>query len=47
MSKEKGEEMDEYRRFLGLDCEGERRQKGLKPFGKKGKVINWFFETGV
>jgi len=45
--KEKREEMDENRRLLGLDCEGERRKKGSKPFGKKGKGINWFFEKGV
>jgi len=32
---------------LGLDCEGERRKKGSKPFEKKGKGINWFFEKGV
>jgi len=47
MSKEKGEEMDENYRLLGLDCEGERRKKGLKPLGKNGKEINWFFEKGV
>jgi len=29
---------------LGLDCEGERRKNDSKPFGKKGKGINWFFE---
>jgi len=39
--------MDENRRLLGLDCEGGRRKKGSKPFGKKGKWINWFFENGV
>ena len=39
--------MVENRIFLGLDCEGEMRKKGSKPFGKKGKGINWFFEKGV
>jgi len=48
MPKEKGEEMDENRKLLGLDCEGERRKKkGLKPFEKKGKGINCLFEKGV
>jgi len=42
----KREEMVENRRLLGLDCEGEGRKKGSKPFGKK-KGINWFFEKGV
>ena len=46
MLQEKGEEMVENRRLLGLDCEGEGRKKGSKPFGKK-KGINWFFEKGV
>jgi hypothetical protein len=44
MSKEKGEEMDKNRRLLGLDCKGERRKKGSKPFGQKGKGINWIFD---
>jgi len=46
--------MDENRKLLILDCEGERidcegerRKKGSKPFGKKGRGINWFFEKGV
>jgi len=37
LSKEKGEEMDENPRLLDLDCEGERRKKGSKLFGKKEK----------
>jgi len=39
--------MDENCKLLGLDCEGERRKNGSKPFGKKEKGINWFFEKGV
>jgi len=39
--------MDENRRLLDLDCEGERRKKCSKLFGKKVKGINWFFEKGV
>jgi len=33
-------EIDENRRLLGLDCEGERRKKGFKTVWKKEKGIN-------
>ena len=41
MLQEKGEEMVENRRLLSLDCEGEGRKKGSKPFGKKKELIGF------
>jgi hypothetical protein len=36
--------MVENRRLLGLDCEGERRKKGSKLFGKKEKELIGFLK---
>lgn len=36
--------MVENGRLLGLDCEGERRKKGSKPFGKKEKELIVFLK---
>jgi len=44
MSKEKGEEMDENHRLLGLDCEGERRKKRVRNRleRKENELIGFF-----